>query len=313
MKQFVKITSFFLCFSALSGLVACEQKMDISPVQPVVEQQAIGLTGGIVVNTTNYLLTKHGHTVLSYDTDGRLTKVTLGRTHYIDYTYQDGEYRRVFTKEYTDSKLDVATTYYIHRAPTVGSQGYTSVPPPGSYYENYPDQCYLVNTERYIHSPLGDKTIKTSYLYTYNEKGQLAKVYLGNWPEPNNYIEFAYNTNGDLTKATEYTAQKSKIRESTFEYTAFGDPIRNDRTVFNPEEFQVDPYVTVFGKYSGHLARAKKTETFAPYSLVSNNFYQYLFNSDGYVTQRDTYTISNAQLVQSTPYNYLVSSPRNTQ
>ncbi|MVM29137.1 hypothetical protein GO755_03765 [Spirosoma sp. HMF4905] len=313
MKQSVKIIPFFLCFSALTGLMACERETAESLVQPEAEQQTVSLAGGIVVNTTKYLLTKHGTTVLSYDTDGRLKKVTLSPTHYIDYTYQDGEYKRVFTKEYNDNKLDVATTYYIHRAQAANSSGYIPVPPKGSYYENYPDQCYYVETERYMHYPLGDKTIKTNCLYTYNDKGQIAKVYLGNWPEPDNFIDFAYNTNGDLLKATEYTPQKVKIRESTFEYTAFGDPIRNDRTVFNPEELQVDPYATVFGKYSNHLARAKKIEAFAPYSLESNYYYQYLINSDGYVTKRDTYTISNAQLIQSTPYEYLVTSPRNTQ
>ncbi|KAA9354687.1 hypothetical protein [Larkinella humicola] len=315
MNRPISLLTFFLCFSALTGLVSCERETPVSPIQPATElPQTVGLDDEIlVVASKKYTLVKHGTKTLAYTADGKVKKVTFSPGHYIDYTYEEGEFRRVFTKEYNDNKLDVATTYYIHRAQAAGGQTYEPTPPAGAYYKNYPDQCYLVSTEKYMHYKQGDEVIKTEHLYTYNDKGQLARMDLSNFQGtyyPNKRIDFAYNAAGDLTKATEYNAQNVKIRESTFEYTAFGDPILNDRNAFNPEELQVDPYVTVFGKYSKHLARGKKQEAFAPYSLLSNIYYQYAINGDGYVTKQDTYTLLNAQLILSTPFEYTVTFPR---
>ncbi|GAB3909393.1 hypothetical protein GCM10028803_46890 [Larkinella knui] len=296
----------------LTGIVSCNRETAISPVQPSTQQPTVGLDDGEILVTAakKYLLTKQGNTTLTYYANGKLKRVTYSPTRYIDYTYQDST--RVFSSEYNDNKLDVVTTYYIHKAMAAGGQP-VLIEPANPYYKNYPDQCYLVKTEKYMHYKQGDEIVKTERLYTYNDKGQIANVNLSNFQEayyPYKRIDFTYNTNGDLTKATEYNTQNVKIRESTYEYTAFGDPIRNDRNPFNPEELQVDPYVTVFGKYSKHLARGKKMETFAPYNLVSNSYYQYAINLDGYVTKQDTYAIFNAQLIQSTPYEYFVTNPR---
>ncbi len=134
MNRSIRLLTFFLCFSALAGLVSCEQETAVSPNQPVPEQpQTVGLDDDIlVVAARKYALIKHGTKTLAYAADGKLKKVTFSPGHYIDYTYQEGEFRRVFTKEYKDNKLDVATTYYIHRAQAAGGQSYESNPPAGA-------------------------------------------------------------------------------------------------------------------------------------------------------------------------------------
>ncbi|RYY17210.1 MAG: hypothetical protein EOO04_25745 [Chitinophagaceae bacterium] len=302
----------FIGLFVLTAIASCNRETAISPVQPSGPQQTVGLDDDeILVSPKKYQLTKLGNTTLAYYANGKLKRVTYSPTRYIDYTYLDST--RVYSVEYNDNKLDVVTTYYIHRAQAAGGQNYEANPPATAYYKNYPAQCYMVATERYMHYKQGDEIIKNERIFNYNDKGQISRLYLDNIqsnPDPDRRIDFTYNTNGDLTKATEFNAQNVKVRESTYEYTAFGDPIRNDRNPLNPEELQVDPFVTVFGKYSKHLARGRKVEAFAPYNLVSNSYYQYIINIDSYVTKRDTYAIFNAQLIQSTPYEYTVTFPR---
>ena len=305
MNLFTRVITASLCFSALNGLIACKPETDVDAIPSLPNEFAQQSTNGNRTPDKPHRLIKHGTNTLSYNPEGQLSRVTFSPTRFIDYTYQDSI--RVFTSEYINNVLEEKVTYNIHHALGAGGNGMWSPTDPETYFSHYPNQCYLVVWVKYIHGVGAETTKQHSRLFRYNEKGMLWKV-----DDFGNSIdvyrsEITYDSNGDLAKVTEFTAGDVKMSETTYTYSGYRNSslVLNDYHTFNPDEFQVDPYVPVFGKYGSHLIQTKTRTSFFSIIPSYSYRYQYTLDASGYVTNRDTYNVSNSLLVQTTPYVYL--------
>lgn len=270
------------------GLASCEKDGLLSP-NPAGSARS-GATNDVTLPSPNipqvYKLTKYGDATLTYNADGRLRKVTQALTRggqecHTDYTYAAGSVRAVTYK----GQLVVRDETF-------------TLDPSGRCTESVEEGNTLYNGA-YFH-------YTTYWKFTYNAQGQL-------WSRQNKNscvggISYAYNADGDLILATVATSP-SDGTAITFAYDQpVGDPILNDKYPLNVVGVnEQDTYLRIFGKPTKHLVKLKTEKSLLNNQVISNKFYAYTLNPDGYVTKKDEYNLFGAALTETKLYDYQVS------
>jgi len=279
-------------FSLTVGLISCQEDKLVIPTQPLAEtSQAVN---DIISPTIpkKYTLIKHGQNTLSYYSDGRLRKVSYGlalrgsTNGYTLYTYNTQSI--VASSYYGDNTLIQVQTYLL---------------------DANTGRCYESQQVDYVQIAYNlTVTQESNFLYAYDEKGRL-KTY-SNKKYTYDRTEFAYNTDGDLSKLTHYgkpisNASPLIVAEFTFAYDQpTGDPILTDFSPINVESANLpDPYLKVFGKSSKHLVKLITEK-----GSLGGKYYTYTLNADGYVTARKEYSLFNGAVVDTKAYDYLVTN-----
>ncbi|RYF64561.1 MAG: hypothetical protein EOO39_26445 [Cytophagaceae bacterium] len=275
-------------FALSLGLMSCQENSLVTPDKPATTPSE-SVNDIISPNRPKvYKLTKYGNANLTYDGDGRLTRVMLGadvrgnKNVHTEYTYSAGSIHAI---SYVGTSLFYDQTFLL----------------------NANGRCYEYKELRYLYSN-SSQTEKKEVVYTYNAKGQLQKA-----ADKSNAAvrtEYTYNADGDLNRAIQYgldyTHSTIKVQSDyTFSYDQpTGDPILTDRYVINSELAGFpDLFLNIFGTPSKHLVKLITEK-----SSLGGQYYTYTLNADGYATKRDEYSLSSGALVESRSYNYLVTN-----
>ncbi|WP_421826980.1 hypothetical protein [Larkinella sp.] len=280
-----KISALVLC-SILISLSSCEnQQLEPSaPRQSNMEQSAesnaLGMDDIIVSVAKKHTLVKQGNATLSYDANGKLVKVMEGN--------------RTTTYAYSPGKVTTLTL--------VGGTKTQD----GTYFLDANGRC--------THSEVPDYSVvdgiphitMNSFKYDYDAKGRLINRYHSIYP--NMRVEFAYNADGDLVEVKRFNNPNDVIQKNIYEYQFAGSSILTDNNRLNAVGvFNLDPYLRIFGKTSKHLVQRLKTIQMVYGGTTTDYRFAYTLNADGYVTTSKKYSVSNGALLQTSPYEYVVS------
>lgn len=273
-------------------LVSCQPDTSVTPAQSrLVSTQNV--REGISPNfPQRYQLTKHGAAILSYFDDGRLRKVVHSgisvRGSLGIYTLYSYSAQSIVAKTYDESTLRMEIKYLLD---------------PGSGRCNESQQ-----TEYIPYGPNATLAQETNFLYQYNANGQLKSR--TNKKYTYEKTDFSYNADGDLNKVIGYDKVNGNpgaviVSEAVLSYDQpTGDPMLSDLYPLNNEVANLpDTYLRIFGKPSKHLVKLM-TEKYSS----TGRYYTYTLNPDGYVTTRNTYTVAGGTLVNTQPYEYLVTN-----
>lgn len=280
-------THFFksTLFIALSiGSFACQND---NPVDPMPTGAASAATAriGSDVDSPNFpqvhKLTKHGQATLTYDNDGRLMNVTTpvrgSLAIQTDYTYSPGKIR-AFTHQ---GKVKLRDESFMLDA--------------SGRCKESAEVITVVNNN-----------VATDYLrewkFTYNAKGQLL-----NFQNKNSCVGgfgYGYNADGDVTSVSKSTGIGSSVN-TTIGYTpAGGDPIMNDKYPLNVLGVnEHDAYLRIFGKPGKHLVTLVTEQ-----GSLDGDYYSYVLDADGFVTQRKKYKLIGSSLVDTKSYAYVTAN-----
>ncbi len=288
MNRSFKNTAAGITLAATFCLVSCQENTPIAP-----DTVAASKTATDDITSTipkKYTLTKIGPVTLAYLGDGRLHKVTQGVdvrgevADHMDYSY-GAQWIKATT--YAGSKIFMEITFQLD------AKG----------------RCFESERVDYMYIPSGFITTESRAVYAYNDKGQLKTVADKN--NAANYDSYSFDANGDLSKVTRYYNGAGAVLQDTYAYEIpTGDPLLVDRYPLNPGGFIVppDPYLPIFGKKSKHLMKRVTQKSLPSQQALSDNVFAYTLNADGYVTQRQEFTITNAALVETKKYDYLVTT-----
>ena len=226
-------------------------------------------------------LTKHGDATLTYADNGRLLNVTTpvrgSLSIQTDYTYSPGTIR-AFTHQGKSILRDETFMLDASGRCTESAEKYT-----------------VINNNTPLH-------YLREWKYTYNAKGQLL-----NYQNKNSCVGgfgYAYNADGDMIGASESTGISS-IAATTFNYSQpGGDPILSDNYPLNVIGVnEHDAYLRIFGKPGRHLVTLVTRQ-----GSLDGDYYAYLLDADGYVTQRKQYKLVGAALVDTKSYAYVLTN-----
>lgn len=284
--NFIKLSTVSLSIIFLS-LSSCENHQ-LAPSAPLPSSDARSsetagfTTDDIIVSVAKkHTLVKHGTATLAYDATGKLVKITDGN--------------RVTTYAYVPGKVTTLTLVAGKKTQD------------GTYFLDANGRC--------THSEVPDYSVENgiphitmnSFVYEYDAKGRLAKRY--NSIYPNIRVEFDYNADGDLAEVRRFDNPNYVIQKNTYEYQFAGSSILTDNNRMNAAEvYSLDPYLRIFGKTSKHLVQRLKVNR-PVYGGVNNDYrFSYTMNADGYPTVSKKYNVSNGALLQTLPYDYVVSN-----
>ena len=226
-------------------------------------------------------LTKHGEATLTYADNGRLLNVTTpvrgSLAIQTDYTYSPGMIR-AFTHQGKSVLRDETFTLDASGRCTESAEAIT-----------------VINNNTPLH-------YLREWKFTYNAKGQL-----WNYQNKNSCVGgfgYAYNADGDMISATKTTGISSSV-ETKFQYSQpGGDPMLSDNYPLNVIGVnEHDAYLRIFGKPSKHLVTLV-----TPQASLDGDYYAYLLDADGYVTQRKQYKLNGAALVDTKSYAYVLTN-----
>ncbi len=292
MNTFFQKSTLAFGLAASLSLVSCQDKDLVTPDHPAeAAKAATALDGGIVVGfPKKYTLTKHGQATLTYQADGRLKKVDYAGQVPAFYTIYTYALQTITTTTYTGNKVFNKVTYQLDntgRCTTAKETDYM-------YYGPTPQNPYGSYSTTDINST-----------YQYNALGQLKTRFINNAGYQTDYV---FNPAGDLSKITNYKNFVA-AEEVTFAYDQpVGDPILADRYPINSTWTNLpDPYLKIFGKTSKHLVKLLTQKLLPTNQTLTNHYFAYTLNTDGYVTEAKEFNIANAALVATTGYEYLVT------
>ncbi|WAC14661.1 hypothetical protein [Dyadobacter pollutisoli] len=272
------------------GIASCQQDDNFVTPADKAEATASSLRENMLPTVPQkHQLIKHGNVKLAYYPDGKLQKVTyVAATRTSPATFATYKYNAnyIIATVYYNNKVAQETTYLL---------------------DNYL-RCYESIQKDYI--PMGPNAYQvkeSNFHYNYNSKGQLDSRI--NKKVPTQKTVFIWNAAGDLVKMTGYNFRSGQAYEPVQSETTLyydqptGDPILADLAPINSEAANLpDPYLMVFGKSSRHLVKMVTENT-----SLGGNYYAYALDAEGYVTKRDWYTVTDAKLIESTLYEYLIS------
>ncbi|MPR37227.1 DUF4595 domain-containing protein [Salmonirosea aquatica] len=271
-------------FLALAiGSVACQKDSPVGPMPPDATSRATARLGseGISPNSPHvHKLTKHGEATLTYDNDGRLLNVTTpvrgSLAIQTDYTYSPGKIR-AFTHQ---GKIRLRDETFMLDASGRCTESAEAIT--------------VVNNNVPLH-------YLREWKFAYNEKGQLV-----NYQNKNSCVGgfgYAYNADGDMVSATETTGISSSFA-TKFNYSPAGsDPVISDKYPLNVIGVnEHDAYLRIFGKPGKHLVTLV-----TPQASLDGDYYTYVLDADGYVTQRKQYKLTGAALVDTKSYAYVTA------
>lgn len=295
MNIFGKTSTAFLILALSLGLVSCNDNRLVVPDKRSIESARVGVNDITPTMPKYYKLSKYGDDNLTYYPDGRLKRVMDGpdvrgslasRT---EYSYSPGIIKAL---TYSGTSLIVDQTYLV---------------------DVKTNRCYEFNELWYIYSN-SDQTRQRNLVFTYTDKGQLKTC--SEKQSPQERTEYTYNADGDVIKAISYGAPQFAyspiaLDETTFAYDQpAGDPILTDLHAMNSDWITLpNYYLPIFGKLSKHLVKLtiNKPLVIKPYLDVIQHYYTYTLNADGYVTDRNTYSVSGGALLKTDSYKYLVT------
>ena len=277
---FQKITPGLVLALSLS-LTSCEKDGLLNPDQ-VGSARSGAVNDGIEVGIPQvHKLTRYGNATLMYADNGRLLQVTTsvrgGLPVQTDYTYSPGKIRA-----------------FSHQGKTVVRDETFTLDASGRCTDSA-EEITVINNNTPSH-------YLREWKFTYNAKGQL-------WSFQNKHscvggFGYAYNDDGDMIKATETTGVSSSV-ETTFNYTPLGgDPMLSDNYPLNVIGVnEHDAYLRIFGKPSKHLVTLVTGQ-----GSLDGDYYAYVLDADGYVTQRKQYKLIGAALVDTKSYDYVLAN-----
>ncbi|WP_128543704.1 DUF4595 domain-containing protein [Larkinella soli] len=284
MNRFLKTISLSCC-ALLVGLSACRnhELTSVSPLGPGAPSGTLQPAGDdlIVGVSKKHTLVKHGNTSLIYNPDGTLQKVTTGN--------------RVTTYSYGPGKISFLTTENGKKTDD------------GNFYLDANGRCLQSDANTYYVQD-GINFIQINPLkYEYDGSGRLSKRYSTIYQQQR--IEFFYDANGDLAETKEYGFSNTLIQRNTYFYaTERGAALISDRHSLNPVGIRdMDPYLRVFGKRSKHLVHRLKIEQPVYDGVNTDHRYKYTLDGDGFVIQRNKTVTANGLLLESVPYEYLIT------
>lgn len=266
------------------GSAACQNESPISPMQPEAASLSTARLGseGTSPNFPQvHKLTQYGEATLTYDDDGRLLNVTRpvrgSLAVQTDYTYSPGKIR-AFTHQ---GKIILRDETFMLDASGRCTESAEAIT--------------VVNNNVPLH-------YLREWKFAYNEKGQLVS-----YQNKNSCVGgmgYAYNADGDMISATETTGVTSSS-QTKFNYVpAAGDPIMNDQYPLNVLGVnEHDAYLRIFGKPSKHLVTLVTRQ-----ASLDGDYYAYVLDADGYVTQRKQYKLIGAALVETKSYAYVTTN-----
>jgi len=126
-------------------------------------------------------------------------------------------------------------------------------------------------------------------------------------------ITYTYNSDGDMTLATVATSL-TEGDDILFMYGPANSVYNlNDKYPLNitiPKITAHDTYLRIFGKPSKHLVKRISYEPSGNVTIPAprDRFYTYTVDADGYVTQRSVTHALGGNVVETTPYDYLVTT-----
>ncbi|MGA0557587.1 hypothetical protein ACO2Q8_13105 [Larkinella sp. VNQ87] len=231
-----------------------------------------------------YTLVKDGNATLVYNSDGTLQKVMEGN--------------RVTTYGYSPGKITTLTL--VDGIKTED----------GTYHLDASGRCTKAELRAYSKLENGiPLTTLYYYYYQYDAKGRLTKRY--GQIDPDSRTEFTYNADNNLVETKKYDHANNLLQKNTYEYqTVRGGSLIADKYRLNPMGIEnMDPYLRIFGKTSKNLVLRLIT-TQPVYGGINSDYrFSYSLNEDGYVTTRKKYANTSGFLLETKPYDYLVSNP----
>lgn len=262
------------------SLASCENDHVLNP-NPAGSARSGAANDDIVVGIPQvHKLVKHGGATLTYADNGKLLNVTTpvrgSLAIQTDYTYSPGKIRA-----------------FTHQGKVVLRDETFTLDASGRCTESA-EEITVINNNVPFH-------YLREWKYAYNAKGQL-----WNFQNKNSCVGgfgYAYNADGDMIGATKSTGVTSSF-ETTFGYSQpGGDPILSDQyplNVIGVDEH--DAYLRIFGKPSKHLVTLV-----IPQASLDGDYYAYLLDAQGYVTQRKQYKLIGAALVDTKSYAYVLT------
>jgi hypothetical protein len=300
MKSVIKIMSAAICFVMAFGLTSCDKENILSPDKPsIVDNQTISpseATSTLNADDLNapkkILLSHQGSTWLYYATSSSLRRVSGqedNKSTNTEYTYSSGA-----------SGLKIVTAIK-----QIGQEKETYV-----HFLNTKGKCIETRYKKY--NSQGASIKEATFMYEYNEKGQLKKQY--DKYDVNYRVEYTYDGDGNLIKKIIYGSKNKKVAEITYTYatTQYGVKLV-DKYPLNPWELPFywhiqDQYLPIFGKFNKHLVHRVTFKNIADGQTLMDNYFQYKFNAEGYVTERKTTSLLNNHETDAL-YRYLEVSP----
>ncbi|GAB4029401.1 hypothetical protein [Spirosoma jeollabukense] len=277
---FQKITPGLVLALSLS-LTSCEKDSLLTP-EPVGSARSGAVNDVIEAGIPQvHKLAHYGDATLTYADNGRLLQVTTpirgGLSIQTDYTYSPGKIRA-----------------FSHQGKIVLRDETFTLNGSGRCTESA-EEITVINNNTPSH-------YVREWKFTYNAKGQLSSC-----QNKNSCVGgflYDYNADGDMSRATESTGVSSSI-ETTFSYSQPGSgPMLSDNYPLNVIGVnEHDAYLRIFGKPSKHLVTLATRQ-----GSLDGDYYAYLLDADGYVTQRKQYQLIGAALVDTKSYAYVLTN-----
>jgi hypothetical protein len=286
---FHKIAAAIILALSLS-CTSCQQGDNVSPDETVA-MPARSMREALSPNMPKtYQLVKYGTVGLSYYDDGLLKKVTFGTGYrgsqpaYIVYNHSPN---KIVSKLYSSTnKLEEVINYLLD--PKTGN-------------------CYESQHKEYT-NPNSNQPTESTYGYYYNIKGQL--MMSQNKGNVADYTLLSYDTVWNLVKVTHYGnsgngTPAKVILESNLSYNhPAGEPLLLDLQPLDCEFAGLpDRFLRIFGKPTKYLVKLI-TET----GSLGGRYSTYTMNADGYPTSRQIHNLNGGGLIQTIPYDYLVTN-----
>lgn len=316
------VTKMTACIGLVLSLGACRENEVVSPNEPIAE--IAHATNDVILPTIpkNYKITKFGEANLTYYNDGRLHTVTQPN-YSREYTYNGNTIKAT---SYIDGKKALEDTYLID-------------PATKRCYESTQVDYFLSGVSMY---PIifGAPSQTSVWKYEYNAQGQLKTITRKN--SPSTRTDLVYNANGDLIRTGTFVNYMKNGVETTaderyyftFTYSLNGSqrspgpnqisPVQylddqysmNSHWVHLPNVYGLDTwgqpiperYLAIFGKQSKHLLMSFTRNYPNEPNYKTGAYYSYKLNADGYVTERKDYNTYNDNLLETKPYDYLVTN-----
>ncbi len=331
MKLSTQTIAAGVCLLMPLSLASCEKDSLLSPNQAG-STRSTALNESVQASLPRvYTLTREGNANLTYDDMGRLKRVVYGadvpeNTH-VEYTYNVGS---IHALSYRNRTLFCDQTYQIDSRTGRCSDYAVIIYQDGKTKRTnvaftYDEKGRLIRSSDYANA-----LIRTDYAY--NETDDLVRAtrfaidpktalavirsdYRLRYGQPDgspaildrNAMNLPATVPPDpyLTSSSSSTVLPDPYLTVSSPSTVPPDPYLTSNS---PSTVPPDPYLPIFGKRNTHLVQAI-TEV----SSVGGTYYTNKLNADGYVMERNEWTLKGNTLIGTKRYDYLITELKSAQ
>jgi hypothetical protein len=145
----------------------------------------------------------------------------------------------------------------------------------------------------------GNWSLFWSASFTYNGLKQMIKISDGD-----SYSDLMYDANGNLTSVIYYDWNNVLVHETTFWYSDIGSALINDKNGLNPDNFYIDTYLKIFGKFRNHLPKRIKYNNNVQNGDKTDYTFDYVLDANGLIKTEKKYHTGFNVIVETKNFEY---------